>query len=142
MSPWHPSLREEPHLGRFTKTVKTKSWHSSHRKGALRPNHKKQPKWKTGVLTTPNQNIHADGHDVLKAGRPGRLWLEILAKRAITWNLVGMAQPEKKPINRNILDGTVLGKNRNRPWDKRDPSLGQIGTRPWDKPAVLFSFPQ
>ena len=23
-------------------------------------------------------------------------------------------------------------------WDKRDPSLGQIGTRPWDKPAIFL----
>ena len=40
--------------------------------------------------------------------------------------------PEKKPININILGGTVSGTNRNRPWDngplpgtKWDPSLGQ-----------------
>ena len=32
--------------------------------------------------------------------------------------------------------------NRNRPWDKRDPSLGQIGTHPWDKPAISCLIPQ
>ena len=34
------------------------------------------------------------------------------------------SQKRKKPININILGGTVSGTNRNRPWDKRDPSLG------------------
>ena len=41
---------------------------------------------------------------------------------------------EKTPININIFGGTVCGTNRNRPWDKwdpspgqRDPSLGQTG---------------
>ena len=34
----------------------------------------------------------------------------------------------KKPININIFGGTMSGTNRNRPWDKRDPSLGQNGT--------------
>ena len=34
---------------------------------------------------------------------------------------------KKKPININILGGTVLGTNRNRPWDKRDKwRLSQI----------------
>ena len=33
----------------------------------------------------------------------------------------------KKPININIFGGTVSGTNRNRPWDKWDPSLGQTG---------------
>ena len=69
---------------------------------------------------------------------------------------------EKKPININIFGGTVSGTNRNRPWDKWDPSprdkmgpvpgtnrpfsvdfhsksailsrlsLGRVGVRPWD----------
>ena len=45
----------------------------------------------------------------------------------------------KKPININILGGTVSGTNANRPWDKRDPPPGQIGTRPWDKRLFLFN---
>ena len=49
---------------------------------------------------------------------------------------------EKKPININIFGGTVSGTNRNRPWDKWDPSPGQNGTRPWDKPAFLCLTPQ
>ena len=49
---------------------------------------------------------------------------------------------KKKPININILGGTVFGTNRNRPWDKRDPSPGQIGNRPWDKPAFFCLIPQ
>ena len=36
---------------------------------------------------------------------------------------------KQKPININILGGTVSGTNWNR-------SLGQLGTRPWVKPAV------
>ena len=32
--------------------------------------------------------------------------------------------------------------NRNRPWDKWDPSPGQNETRPWDKPAFLCLIPQ
>ena len=47
---------------------------------------------------------------------------------------------QEKPININLLGGTVLGTNRNRAWDKRDPSLGQSITRPWDKPAVSVEF--
>ena len=46
-----------------------------------------------------------------------------------------LIRARKKPINTNILGGTVSGTNRNRPWDKRDPipgtnwgpSLGQTG---------------
>ena len=38
----------------------------------------------------------------------------------------------QKKININILGGTVSGTNRNRPWDKQDPFLGQIGARRWD----------
>ena len=34
---------------------------------------------------------------------------------------------KKKTININILGGTVLGTDSNRPWDKRDLSLGQTG---------------
>ena len=45
---------------------------------------------------------------------------------------------KKKKININILGGTVSGTNRNRPWDKRDPSSRQIGTCPWDKPAFFL----
>ena len=45
---------------------------------------------------------------------------------------------EKKPININIFGRTVSGTNRNRPWDKWDPSPGQNGTRPWDKPAFSW----
>ena len=48
----------------------------------------------------------------------------------------------KKPININIFGRTVSGTNRNRPWDKWDPSPGQNGTRPWDKPAFLCLIPQ
>ena len=48
----------------------------------------------------------------------------------------------KKTINTNIFGRTVSGTNRNRPWDKRDPSPGQNGTRPWDKPAFLCLIPQ
>ena len=47
---------------------------------------------------------------------------------------------QEKSININILGGTVT--KRNRPWDKRDPSPGQIGTRPWDEPAFLCLIPQ
>ena len=47
----------------------------------------------------------------------------------------------RKPININILGGTVFGTNRNRPWDKRDPSLGQTGTRPLDKPGPVPKVP-
>ena len=36
----------------------------------------------------------------------------------------------------------MSGTNRNRPWDKWDPSPGQNGTRPWDKPAFLCLIPQ
>ena len=50
----------------------------------------------------------------------------------------GFFGQEKKPINTNILDGTVSRTNRNRPWHKRDLSPGQIGTRPWDKPAFFL----
>ena len=32
----------------------------------------------------------------------------------------------------------MSGTNTNCPWDKRDPSPGQIGTRPWDKPVFFF----
>ena len=42
---------------------------------------------------------------------------------------------EQKPININILGGTLFGTNR--PWDKWGPSLGQTGTRSCDKPAVF-----
>ena len=48
------------------------------------------------------------------------------------WSL--LSEPDfrarKKPININIFGGTVSGTNRNRPWDKWDPSPGQNGTRP------------
>ena len=44
---------------------------------------------------------------------------------------------EKKTISINIFGRTVSGTNRNRPWDKWDPSPEQNGTRPWDKPAFL-----
>ena len=48
---------------------------------------------------------------------------------------IALESGKKKPININILGGTVSGTNRNRPWDKRDPlpgtnwdpSLGQTG---------------
>ena len=53
-----------------------------------------------------------------------------------------LSQARKKPININIFGGTVSGTNRNRPWDKWDPSPGQNGTRPWDKPAFLCLIPQ
>ena len=43
-----------------------------------------------------------------------------------------------KAININTMGGTVSRTNRNYPWDKRDPSLGQTGTRPCDKPAVFL----
>ena len=46
----------------------------------------------------------------------------------------------RKIMNINILGGTVSGTNRGCPWDKRNPSLEQIGTRPWDKPAVFCLF--
>ena len=48
----------------------------------------------------------------------------------------------RKPINSNILGGTVSGTYRNPPWDKRGPVLGQTGTCPWDKPAVFCLIPQ
>ena len=47
---------------------------------------------------------------------------------------------QKKPININILGGTVSGTNRNLPWDKQDPFLGQTGTHARDKLAVFFLF--
>ena len=53
-----------------------------------------------------------------------------------------LIRARKKPINTNILGGTVSWTKMNRPWDKRDPSPGQIGTRPWDKPAFLCLIPQ
>ena len=34
-------------------------------------------------------------------------------------------EAHKQPININIFGGTVSGTNRNRPWDKWDPSSGQ-----------------
>ena len=36
----------------------------------------------------------------------------------------------KKPININILGGTVSGTNRNRPWDKWDPPRDKMGPVP------------
>ena len=53
-----------------------------------------------------------------------------------------ITRARKKPININVFGGTVSGTNRNRPWDKWDPSPGQNGTRPWDKPAFLCLSPQ
>ena len=63
------------------------------------------------------------------------------------WFFVGSGggaggRQEKKPININILGGTVSGTNRNRPGDKRDPSPGPTGTCPWDKPAFFCLIPQ
>ena len=49
---------------------------------------------------------------------------------------------QEATININILGGTVSGTNRNRPWDKRDPSRGQIGNHAWDKPALLCLISQ
>ena len=49
-------------------------------------------------------------------------------------HFVRFVSSKKKPININILDRTVSGTNRNRPWNKRDPSLGQVGTCPLHKP--------
>ena len=46
------------------------------------------------------------------------------------------AKSREKTININILGWTVSGTNRNCPWDKRGPSLGQIGIRPWENTAV------
>ena len=49
----------------------------------------------------------------------------------------------KKPININILGGTVSGTNRTPSLGQTGPpSLGQIGTRSWDKPAVFCLLPQ
>ena len=38
---------------------------------------------------------------------------------------VNKNRERKKPININIFGRTVSGTNRNRPWDKWDPSSGQ-----------------
>ena len=40
------------------------------------------------------------------------------------------SRARKKPVNINILGGTVSGTNRNRPWDKGDPFLAQTGLFP------------
>ena len=53
-----------------------------------------------------------------------------------------LLRARKKPININIFGWMVSGTNRNRPWDKWDPSPGQNGTRPWDKPAFLCLITQ
>ena len=62
------------------------------------------------------------------------------ANPALNSLFVAVCRGRKKPININILGGTVSGTNRNRPWDKWDRSPGQIGPRPWDKPAFFVEF--
>ena len=55
-----------------------------------------------------------------------RIDSQIRANRLILTNRFSRAR--KKLININIFGGTVSGTNRNRPWDKWDPSPGQTGT--------------
>ena len=44
--------------------------------------------------------------------------------------ITSAVRAKKKPININIFGGTVSGTNRNRPWDKWDPS--QVPGTKWD----------
>ena len=46
----------------------------------------------------------------------------------------------KKPININILGGTVFGTNRNLPWDKRDSrSRDEPGPVPFHSKIAILS---
>ena len=54
---------------------------------------------------------------------------------------IGPDKQQKKTTNINILGGTVSVTNRNRAWDKRDLSVGQIATRPQDKPVAFRPIP-
>ena len=66
----------------------------------------------------------------------------LVAERIPHCQQLVMNRARKKPININIFGGTVSRTNRNRLWDKWDPSPGQNGTRPWNKPAFLCLIPQ
>ena len=65
---------------------------------------------------------------------PGLRFSSEISKEPPTKALSCFGQ-EKKPININILGGTVSGTNRNRPWDKTGPLPGTNGD-----PSGLFLF--